>query len=553
MADSKKSTGGAKPKAAAAKPKAQAKASAAPAAEAKQEVKAEAAAAPAAKPAAPAKEAAAPAAAAPAAKAAAPAANGTAADTIKEMRRVLAMQQKLNAEMGPPDLRQRQDWLSRAEDLLKANADRIIEALNADFGNRSNLQTFFADVYSSLEALKYSRKNLRRWMRPQKRASAFPLGLLGARSVVESIPYGTVGVISPWNFPVNLSFAPLAGIFAAGNRVMLKPSEHTPATSALMEEMFSDAYDESEVAVFPGEADVAAAFSGLPFDHLLYTGGGAVAKHVMRAAAENLVPVTLELGGKSPVIVGDDADLGKVADRVMMGKTLNAGQICLAPDYLMLPKGKAQDFVEKSRETVSRFYPEIKHNPDYTSIINQSHYDRIRGLVDDARAKGAEVVELNPANEDFEQQPGRKIPPTMVLNTTPDMKLRQEEIFGPVLPVVEYESVDEAIDIVNGGDKPLGLYYFGNKSGERRKVLDRTSSGGVTVNDVIMHIGQEDLPFGGVGPSGHGGYHGRWGFDNFSHQRAVFHSSPLLSPASSIQPPHNEKQMGMLRRMTGVK
>jgi coniferyl-aldehyde dehydrogenase len=371
------------------------------------------------------------------------------------------------------------------------------------------------------------------------------LGLFGARAYVEFQPKGVVGVISPWNFPVNLTFTPLAGVFAAGNRVMIKPSEFTPRTSELMANMFASAFDETEVAVFNGGPEVGTAFSKLAFDHLLFTGATSIAYHVQRAAAENLVPTTLELGGKSPVIVGNSADISLTAKRVMMGKTLNAGQICLAPDYVLVPKDKAGEFVNAVTSAVTTMFPTIKENPDYTSVINQRHYDRLMGYLDDARAKGAEIVEINPAKENFSQQPYHKIPPTIVLNPTDDMKIMQEEIFGPLLPVKTYESVDEAIGYVNDHDRPLGLYYFGGDTAEQDKVLTRTTSGGVSVNDTIMHVSMEDLPFGGVGPSGMGSYHGVDGFRTFSHAKAVFKQANSDITAM-MRPPYGPKFAKMI-------
>ena len=358
--------------------------------------------------------------------------------------------------------------------------------------------------------------------REKRKVSPAILGLFGAKAYIEYQPKGVVGVISPWNFPFNLTFTPLAGIFAAGNRVMIKPSEFTPRCSELMARMFASAYDESEVAVCTGGPDVGGAFARLPFDHLLFTGATSIAYHVMKAAAENLVPTTLELGGKSPVIVGDSADMALTAKRVMQGKTMNAGQICLAPDYVMVPENKSREFVKQAADAISTMFPTLKDNPDYTSVINQRHYDRLQGYLDDARAKGAEIVELNPAKEDFSQQPYHKIPPTLVLNPTDDMAIMKDEIFGPLLPVKTYSSMDEAIGYVNAHSRPLGLYYFGNDGAEQERVLTRTTSGGVSVNDVIMHVAMEDLPFGGIGPSGMGNYHGIDGFKTFSHGKAVF-------------------------------
>ncbi len=326
---------------------------------------------------------------------------------------------------------------------------------------------------------------------------------------------------------------------------MIKPSEFTPRTSELMERMFRSAYDETEVAVFTGGPEVGGAFSRLPFDHLLFTGATSIAYHVMRAAAENLVPTTLELGGKSPVVIGATADLDLAARRVMMGKTLNAGQICLAPDYVFVPKAKARDFVGAAEGAIRTMFPTLKDNPDYTSVINQRHYDRLLGYLDDARAKGAEIVEINPAKEDFRQQPFHKIPPTIVLNPTDDMQIMKDEIFGPLLPVKTYTDIDEAIGYVNAHPRPLGLYYFGSDTAEQANVVGRTTSGGVSVNDVVMHVSMEDLPFGGIGPSGMGAYHGIDGFKTFSHAKAVFQQAKM-DVTAMMRPPYGEKIQKMM-------
>ena len=378
-------------------------------------------------------------------------------------------------------------------------------------------------------------------MKPEKRKVMFPLGIFGARGRIEYQPLGVVGCISPWNFPVQLTFAPLGGIFAAGNRTMIKPSEFTAKTSELMQELFAAEFDEEEVAVCTGGPDVGGAFSRLPFDHLLFTGATSIAKHVMRAAAENLVPLTLELGGKSPVVIGRSADMELAATNIMAGKTMNAGQICLAPDYVFLPEESRDEFVEAARNSVAKMYPDIKDNPDYTSIVNERHYDRLNGYLDDAREKGANVVEINPADEDFSQQQHHRIPPTIVLDPTDDMQVMQDEIFGPILPVKQYQDVNETLDYINDHDRPLGLYYFGQDKAEENKVLTHTTSGGVTVNDVVMHVAQEDLPFGGVGPSGMGSYHGYDGFRNFSHAKAIYSQSKTVSKlAAAMRPPYKK-------------
>ncbi len=440
-----------------------------------------------------------------------------------EMMAVLDRQKKSHIDQGAPSAELRIDRINRCIKLLIDYQDRIVEALNEDFGARSKDASALTDIAGTIGSLKHARDSVRKWMKPEKhKTTPAILGLFGAKSMVYSVPKGTVGVISPWNFPVNLTFAPLGGILAAGNRVMIKPSEFTPATSELMKEMFEKAFSEDEIAVFTGGPEVGQAFSSLPFDHLLFTGATSIARHVMKAAAENLVPVTLELGGKSPVIISRSADMKVTAARVMNGKTLNAGQICLAPDYVLAPEDRVEEFVSEAQASVTKMFPTLKDNPDYTSVIAQRHYDRIMGYVEDAKAKGAKVIEINPADENLTQQPHRKIAPTLILNPTDDMKVMQEEIFGPVLPVKTYKNVDEAVAYVNEHDRPLGLYYFGADQAEQDKVVEKTTSGGVTVNDVIMHITQEEIPFGGVGPSGMGSYHGEDGFREFSHRKSVF-------------------------------
>ena len=462
------------------------------------------------------------------------------ADPAVEMRAVLERQKAAHLGDGPWTAEQRIARLDRCIQLLIDHRRAFEEALNEDFGNRSREQTALTDVAGSIGPLKHARDHVRRWMRTERRRTTpAVLGLFGAKAEVRYQPKGVVGVISPWNFPVQLTFGPLAGVLAAGNRAMIKPSEFTPATSDLLARLFADAFPEEEIAVVTGGPEVGAAFAGLPFDHLIFTGATAIARHVMRAAAENLVPVTLELGGKSPVILSRSADLKLAADRIMAGKTLNAGQICLAPDYVLAPEESLGAFVDHAKAAVARMYPTIKDNPDYTAIIAQRHYERIQGYLEDARSKGAEIVEINPAGENFTQQEHRKIPPTLVLNPSDDMRIMQEEIFGPVMPVKGYGRVEEATNYVNAHDRPLGLYWFGADEGERERVLARTTSGGVTVNDVIFHVAQEDLPFGGIGPSGMGSYHGHDGFREFSHRKSVYHQLKKdIGPLAAMRPPY---------------
>lgn len=462
------------------------------------------------------------------------------------IRNILDRQKAAHIKDGPPSAEKRIDWIDRAIALLVDNQKEIAEALASDFGHRSHEQTLLTDVMGSLGPLKHAKKHLRDWMKPEKRKVQFPLGLLGAKARVEYQPLGVIGIISPWNFPINLTWSPLAGVFAAGNRAMIKPSEFTPATSELMARMIRSVFDETEVAVITGGPAVGQAFSGQPFDHLLFTGATSIAHHVMRAAAENLVPLTLELGGKSPVIVSKSAKIDDAAAKIMTGKTLNAGQICLAPDYVFVPEGKMDEFVSEATKSITKMFPTIKDNPDYTSIINQRHYDRINGYLEDAKAKGAKIVEINPAKEDFSQQQAHKIPPTIVINPTDDMKVMQDEIFGPVLPVKTYRDVSEVLGYVNDHPRPLGLYYFGEDEQEQRRVLDRTTSGGVTINDVIMHVSMEDLPFGGVGPSGMGAYHGVDGFRTFSHKKAIYTQAKAKMVAEMFRAPYGPKTRKVL-------
>ena len=463
--------------------------------------------------------------------------------TFENMNDVLNLQKKKFIKDGPPSINLRVDRLNRLTSMLVENRYAFTEALSSDFGSRSQNASLMTDVYTVLPEITNAIKNIKRWTKDEKRSSNMPFSLFGAKSYIRYEPLGTIGMISPWNFPVNLAFGPLASIFAAGNQVMHKPSELTPETAALMKELCDKAYDQDEFATFLGGPETGEAFSKLNFDHLLYTGSGNVGKHVMNAAAQNLVPVTLELGGKSPVVVGNSADIQASAKRVMFGKTMNAGQICLAPDYVMVHKDKKDEFITEAEKAVADYYPNIKNNDDYTSIINERHFDRLNGLIDDAREKGATINQVNPSNEDFSQQEFFKIPPTIITDTSDDMRVMKEEIFGPILPVLEYTDVEEALDTINSKDRPLGLYYFGTDKNEQSNVLDNTSSGGVTINNVVGHIQQQDLPFGGVGPSGMGRYHSQDGFKNFSNARAVFKDVPFFMDNLAfgmIRPPYKE-------------
>jgi coniferyl-aldehyde dehydrogenase len=467
------------------------------------------------------------------------------------MTAVLAAQKAAHLRDGAPSAEKRIAWIDLCIGLLVDHRAGIEAALTTDFGSRSKEATAFTDVASSIGALKHAKAHLKAWMKPEKRKTTPAiLGLFGAKAEVRYQPKGVVGIISPWNFPVNLTFSPLAGVLAAGNRVMIKPSEFTPATSELMARMFAEAFSPEEIAVVTGGPDVGQAFAGLAFDHLIFTGATSIASHVMRAAAENLTPLTLELGGKSPVIISRSADMKTTVARVMNGKTLNAGQICLAPDYVLVPRERMSEFVAEAKGAVAAMFPTIKDNPDYTSVINQRHYDRLTGYVTEAKAAGLEVLELKPESEDLTQQEHRKIAPTLILDPGDDLKVMKEEIFGPVLPVKAYDTLSEAVGYVNAHARPLGLYYFGADAAEQETVMTGTTAGGVTVNDVVFHVAQEDLPFGGVGPSGMGSYHGRDGFLEFSHRKAIFTQLKNDIPQlKALRPPYGE---GVRKYLAGV-
>ena len=461
-------------------------------------------------------------------------------NTSIELTAVLEKQKNAQRTEGVPSAKLRSDRLSRAINVLLNNKTDLQDAMIADFGHRSRDLTSLADIAYSIKALRNARKHLTAWMRPSRRHLDFPLGLIGASGKVQYQPKGVVGLISPWNFPINLTFAPLAGILAAGNRAMIKPSEFTPATSELLAKLICQSYNLEELHVITGEADVAATFASLPFDHLIFTGSTAVGKHVMRAASKNLVPVTLELGGKSPVIVGDSANISKTATAIIYGKTFNAGQICVCPDYVLLKEEHSIAFIKAAQAAVGKMFPSgLKDNDDYTSVLGRRHFDRMQSYIMDARSKGAEIVELNPTNEDFSQQLNNKFPPTLIMGVSDDMLVMQEEIFGPLLAVRYTSDLGDAVDYVNSHPRPLALYFFGNSAKEENFVIDNTISGGVTVNDTIMHVGQENLPLGGIGPSGMGHYSGKDGFLEFSHGKAVYRQTSF-DLLKFIRPPYTK-------------
>ncbi|MEL6486229.1 MAG: coniferyl aldehyde dehydrogenase [Pseudomonadota bacterium] len=463
-------------------------------------------------------------------------------DRRQEQEDLLKLQRDAFTASRPEPMAIRKDRIKRTMALLTEHSDSLCKAMSADFGSRSMFQSQLTDIKASMIAGKHTLKNMDKWAKTQRRPVQFPLGLLGAKAEVRYEPKGVVGILSPWNFPVQLAIGPLMQVFGAGNRAMIKPSEFTERTSDLMAELVEKYFARDELAVVTGGPEVAAAFSSLPFDHLVFTGSTPTGRLVMQSAAKNLTPVTLELGGKSPVIMGRSADFAKAGERIALGKMLNAGQICLAPDYMYVPEDKQDEAVAGVSNGVANMYPTLLENDDYASVVSDRHFERLQGLVEDAREKGAEVIEVNPGNEDFANANQRKMPLNIVKNVTDDMKVMQEEIFGPVLPVMTYKAVDQAVDYVNEHDRPLGLYYFGEDKSEQERVLTRTISGGVTTNDVLFHVSMEDLPFGGVGPSGIGSYHAIEGFREFSHARGTYHQPKIdIAKLGGFKPPYGKK------------
>lgn len=419
---------------------------------------------------------------------------------------------------GAPTLEARKESLRKLRSSIVRNATEIQAAISADFGHRAAQETGLLEIGPSLSAIAHALKHLHRWMRPERRPVS--INFKPGRAWIEYQPLGVIGAISPWNYPLFLAVTPLADALAAGNRVMLKPSELTPEFVRVLQRMISEAFSPDQVAVVSGGAELAAEFSALPFDHLMFTGSAGVARKVMQAAAQNLTPVTLELGGKSPAIVAGDYPLEKAARSIVHGKLLNAGQTCIAPDYVLVPENIAEQFVLALMEEIGGSYPEIANNPDYSAIINDRHRKRLRALLDSTEKTGIRVLRHGNGDE-------ARMEPVIVIDPPHDSAIMQEEIFGPILPVCTYKTVEDAIGIVNAHSRPLALYLFTNDKTVERKILAGTTSGGVTLNGTLLHIAQEELPFGGVGESGMGAYHGETGFRRFSHAKSVFKTGPV--------------------------
>ena len=461
---------------------------------------------------------------------------------------VLAVQRRAFDSAPNSDYATRRANLQKLGKAIADNEQAFKDAISDDFGHRSQVETTMAEMIVIKAGIKHQIKHLKKWMRVRKAPTALTYKPSHNRIVPQ--PLGVIGIISPWNYPLQLAVMPLVGALGAGNRAMIKPSEFTPRLSELLKTVLASAFSDDEVYVATGGVEVAQEFSSLPFDHLVFTGSTKVGTIVAQAAAKNLVPCTLELGGKSPTIIDDSADMKLTVQRVLNGKALNAGQTCVAPDYVLMPKSKIEDFADKFIKRAEEFYPTFAGNPDYTSIVADSHYSRLQDLLEDAENKGARI---RVAGTDDKQQLAkeRRVPVTVVTDTTPDMKIMQEEIFGPLLPIVASETLDDSLDYVQKHDRPLALYWFGNDKAKQEKVLHQSISGGVTINDCAWHVIQEDIPFGGVGPSGMGAYHGEAGFRSFSHMKGVFFQS-RFSSGHMLYPPYTDKTKKLLNMIRKI-
>jgi len=440
---------------------------------------------------------------------------------------------------------ERKNMLVKLGEIINANEQNFQQAISQDFGNRSFTETTIAEMAIIHGGIKHALKHTQKWMRTRKAPTAMQFKP-GSNKIMPQ-PLGVIGIISPWNYPLQLAIMPLVGALGAGNRAMIKPSEYTPRFSKLLKSVLGEVFSDDEVYVAVGGVEVAQEFSSLPFDHLLFTGSTNVGRIVAGAAAKNLTPVTLELGGKSPVIIDESVNMKLAVPRITNGKLLNAGQTCVAPDYLLMPEREIDAFSKALIRKAEEFYPKFAGNPDYTSIIADSHYARLQGLLEDAENKGAT---LRTAGDDDTQimAQERRIPLTVVTNTTPDMKIMQEEIFGPLLPIVASETLEDSMRYIQERDRPLALYWFGEDKAKREHVLKNSISGGVSINETAWHVVQEDIPFGGVGPSGMGGYHGEHGFKTFSHMKGVFFQSKF-SGGKMLFPPYTEKTHKVLKMM----
>lgn len=451
------------------------------------------------------------------------------------------------AEMAP-SLACRLDRLARVRAMTDSHEVALMRAIDDDFGGRARQETALSDLFTVRAAVAQARRHLKAWMKPRRVSTA--MQFFPARNELMRQPLGVVGIVAPWNYPYQLAMCPAVAAVAAGNRVMIKPSELTPQFSIVLASMVAEYFDTSEMTVIQGDVDIGRRFVGLPFDHLFFTGSTAVGRDVAQAAARNLTPVTLELGGKSPALLDASCDLADAAPRIAYGKLLNAGQTCTAPDYLLAPRDRVEAIAGAIATAMRAMVPRIHANPDFTSIIGSRHLARLQDLLDDARSKGARVLSIGDLTA-VVPAGSKRFMPAVVLDATPDMLVMQQEIFGPILPIIPYDRLDDAIAFVNDRERPLALYWFGKDHAARDRVLRETISGGVTINDCIWHFAQENQPFGGVGASGHGAYHGEWGFRTFSKEKPVLHQSKWVG-THRFYPPYGagfERLLGLLHRL----
>lgn len=462
---------------------------------------------------------------------------------IQHMHDALAAQKQAYLQNPMPSAHERLERIARLRRTLVKYQDEIAAAISKDYGNRSIHETKIGEILTCIEQCSYYSKHLTGWMKPSKRHVAAlhqP-----SKAWVQYQPLGVIGIIAPWNYPLVLSVGPLICALAAGNHAMIKISSASEHFGKLLERILAEIFPNDVVTVINGGGAISDAFCRLPFDKMIFTGSTTVGKTIMAAAAENLVPVILELGGKSPAIIHPSMSLKDAAERISAGKFWNAGQTCVAPDYVFLPRGSTEEFVQHMRHFATQMYPNLRDNPDYTSIINDKQYARVQRYLEDAREQGAELIEINPANEELESV--RKVAPTLIANVNDDMEVCKQELFGPVLPMLEYDDIDEAIRYINARERPLALYYFDYNADRAEYMASRTHSGHFGINQVLTHVAQDDLPFGGVGASGMGKYHGPEGFFSMSHGRSVM-LKPRFYAFKMILPPFNTSVHKILQK-----
>ncbi|MEO1817541.1 coniferyl aldehyde dehydrogenase [Pseudomonas sp.] len=464
--------------------------------------------------------------------------------SISRMHDLFDAQRAAFRKAPMPSADERIQQLQALKQGILKHQQALIDAISDDFGRRSADETRLAEIMPSLEGIHYASKRVRRWMKPSRRRVG--IAFQPAKAQVVYQPLGVVGIIVPWNYPLFLAVGPLITALSAGNRAMIKMSESTPRTAEVLEQLLGEIFPQDHVAVVTGEADVGVAFSKLAFDHLLFTGATSIGRHVMRAAADNLTPVTLELGGKSPAIVSADVPLADAAERIAFGKGVNAGQTCVAPDYILCPRGRVEELTQALHTQFAQMYPNLRDNADFTQVINPRQYQRLHSYLNDAEEKGARILPINPGNEDLSGT--RIIAPTLLLDVNDDMKVMQDEIFGPLLPILPYDNLDAALDYIAERPRPLALYYFGYDKAEQQRLMEQTHAGGMCINDALLHVAQDDMPFGGIGASGMGHYHGHEGFLTMSKAKGVY-IKQRYNGAKPIYPPYGGKLLNLVYKL----